>query len=77
LPADAIDATFEKRMQQAELDVAREFESLDREVVHREFERVSEDLLRNARVTDFVPVLVRRHVRESLKLLPATTAPSA
>jgi hypothetical protein len=65
-------------MQQAENDVAREFDSLDRELVHREFERVSEDLLQNARVTDFVPVLVRRHVRENLKLLPpATTAPSS
>jgi hypothetical protein len=74
----ATDATLEKRMQQAENDVAREFDSLDRELVHREFERVSEDLLQNARVTDFVPVLVRRHVRENLKLLPpATTAPSS
>ena len=78
MPAVATDATFEKRMQQAENDVAREFDSVDRELVHREFERVSEDLLRNARVTDFVPVLVRRHVRESLKLLPpATTAASS
>jgi hypothetical protein len=78
LPAEAIDATFEKRMQQAENDVAREFGSLDHEIVHREFERVSQDLLQNARVTDFVPVLVRRHVRENLKLLPAaTTAPSS
>jgi Protein of unknown function (DUF3562) len=75
LPAVATDATFEKRMQQAENDVAREFGSLDREVVHREFERISEDLLRNARVKDFVPVLVRRHVRENLKSLPpAATA---
>jgi hypothetical protein len=78
LSAEATDATFEKRMQQAENDVAREFSSLDREVVHREFERVCEELLPNARVTDFVPVLVRRHVRESLKLLPtATAAPSS
>jgi Protein of unknown function (DUF3562) len=75
LPAVATDATFEKRMQQAENDVAREFGSLDREVVHREFERISEDLLRTARVKDFVPVLVRRHVRENLKSLPpAATA---
>ena len=78
MPAVATDATFEKRMRQAENDVAREFDSLDRELVHREFERVSDDLLQNARVTDFVPVLVRRHVRENLKLLPAaTTAPSS
>jgi Protein of unknown function (DUF3562) len=70
LPPEAIDATFEKRMQQAESDVAREFDALDSEVVHREFERVSDDLLRTARVTDFVPVLVRRQVRESLKSLP-------
>ena len=74
MPAEATDAMFAKRMQQAETDVAREFESLDREVVHQEFERVSEDLLRNARVTDFVPVLVRRHVRESLKSLPQSQA---
>lgn len=73
MPAYAIDGTFEKRMQQAESDVAREFESLDRELVHREFERVREDLMRNARVTDFVPVLARRHVRENLRLLPSVT----
>ena len=40
--------TFEKRMQQAETEVAREFELARPRVVHREFERVSEDLLRNA-----------------------------
>jgi Protein of unknown function (DUF3562) len=61
------DATFEKRMRQAESEVAREFGSLDPEVVHREFTRVSDDLLRNARVMDFVPVLASRHARENLK----------
>jgi hypothetical protein len=54
-------------MKEAETDVAREFEALDRELVHEEFARVSRDLLRTATVTDFVPVLVRRHVRESLR----------
>ena len=73
LPAVALDETFEKRMKQAETDVAREFAEVNRELVRREFERVSEDLLRNAKVTDFVPVLVRRHVRENLKeQVPAT-----
>ncbi len=60
----ALDEMFEKRLQQAEVDVAREFATLDRDVVHREFERVAGDLLRNATVTDFVPVLARRHARE-------------
>ena len=45
--------------------------SLDRELVRAQFERVSSDLLRNATVTDFVPVLVRRHVREALRSIPA------
>jgi hypothetical protein len=73
LPGVAPDETFQKRMKQAETDVAREFETLDPELVRSEFERVTDDLLRNARVTDFVPVLVRRHVRENLKrAMPAT-----
>jgi hypothetical protein len=63
----ARDQNFEKRMRQAESEVAREFGQLDPELVHREFARVTDDLLRNARVTDFVPVLVHRHVRENLK----------
>jgi hypothetical protein len=67
-----LDETFEKRLKAAENEVAREFESLDRELVRAQFERVSSDLLRNATVTDFVPVLVRRHVREILRSLPAT-----
>jgi Protein of unknown function (DUF3562) len=62
---------FEKRLRQAETDVVREFDALDRELVHREFERVTQDLLRNATVTDFVPVLARRHVRDHLKSMPA------
>jgi hypothetical protein len=61
------DENFEKRMRQAEAEVAREFGELDSATVHREFTRVSEDLLRNARVMDFVPVLVHRHVRENLR----------
>jgi hypothetical protein len=61
---------FEKRMRQAELDVTREFGSLDPDVVRREFARVTDEILRNARVTDFVPVLVRRQVRENLRLVP-------
>jgi hypothetical protein len=72
LPAATQDATFEKRMKQAETEVTREFEALDPDVVRREFARVSDELLRSARVTDFVPVLVRRQVRENLKLaMPA------
>lgn len=63
----ARDKNFEKRMRQAESEVAREFGQLDPELVHREFARVTDDLLRDARVTDFVPVLVHRHVRENLK----------
>jgi hypothetical protein len=69
----ALDETFEKRMKEAETDVASEFGLLDRELVRAQFERVSSDLLRDATVTDFVPVLVRRHVREILKSLPAST----
>lgn len=65
-----LDETLEKRMKDAEIDVAREFDSLDRELVHAQFERVSSDLLRNATVTDFVPVLARRHAREALRSLP-------
>jgi hypothetical protein len=61
------DETFVKRMKQAETEVAREFGALDPELVRREFERATDELLRNARVMDFVPVLVRRHVRETLK----------
>jgi hypothetical protein len=72
-----LDETFEKRMQQAESEVAREFGAVDPEVVHREFSRVSEDLLRNATVTDFVPVLVHRAVRESLRVRSAPTATTA
>jgi len=74
-----LDEKFEKRMKQAETDVAREFSALDPELVHEEFERVAEDLLRNARVKDFVPVLTRRHVRDHLRSLPAAeqTTPQA
>ena len=70
----ALDEMFEKRLQQAEVDVAREFSSLDRDVVHREFERVAHDLLRNAKVTDFVPVLAGRHAREALRSMPTGVA---
>lgn len=61
-------------MKQAESEVAREFEALDPEEVRREFARVSDDLLRNARVTDFVPVLVHRQVRENLRVRSVSTA---
>jgi Protein of unknown function (DUF3562) len=71
-----LDAKFEKRMKQAETDVAREFSALAPEVVHEEFERVARDLLREARVTDFVPVLARRHVRDILRSLPSAVAGS-
>jgi hypothetical protein len=64
----ALDPAFEKRMKQAESEVAREFGMLDPELVRREFARVSDELLRNATVTDFVPVLVHRHVRENLRM---------
>ena len=68
-----LDATFEKRMQQAESEIVREFDSLDRELVRQHFDRVSSSLLREAKVTDFVPVLTRRHVREILRAIPATS----
>ena len=64
----ALDPAFEKRMRQAEAEVAREFDTLDPDDVRREFARVTEELMRNARVVDFVPVLVHRHVRENLRL---------
>jgi hypothetical protein len=70
----ALDETFEKRMRKAEADVAREFGSLDPELVRAQFERVTGELLRDATVTDFVPVLARRHVRDILKAVPATAA---
>lgn len=73
----ALDETFEKRMRQAETDVAREFESLGPELVRAQFERVAGELLRDATVTDFVPVLTRRHVRDILKAMPATVAAGA
>jgi hypothetical protein len=62
---------FEKRLQQAEVDLVREFAAIDRELVHQEFERIAGDLLRDAKVTDFVPVLARRHAREQLRSMPA------
>jgi hypothetical protein len=68
----ALDETFEKRMRQAETDVAREFESLDPGLVRAQFERVAGELLRDARVTDFVPVLARRYVRDVLKAMAAS-----
>jgi hypothetical protein len=70
----ALDPALEKRMKQAEAEVAREFGTLDPDLVRREFTRVSEDLLRNARVTDFVPVLVHRAVRENLRVRSVPTA---
>lgn len=72
-----LDPAFEKRMKQAESEVAREFNSLDPEDVRREFTRVSDDLLRNARVMDFVPVLVHRQVRENLRVRSVPTAEAA
>jgi Protein of unknown function (DUF3562) len=74
--AAALDETFEKRMQQAESDLAREFASLDPELVHTRFEQVADELLRDARVMDFVPVLVQRQVRDILRTMPAR-APAA
>jgi hypothetical protein len=68
-----LDETLEKRMKQAEQDVVREFESLDQSLVKAAFDRVSGDLLRNATVTDFVPVLTRRHVRKLLRSVPAVS----
>ena len=73
----ALDPAFEKRMKQAEAEVAREFGSLDPEVVHREFTRVSDDLLRSARVMDFVPVLVHRQVRDNLKSVATAVSAGA
>jgi Protein of unknown function (DUF3562) len=73
-PVAERDEAFEKRMRQAEFEVAREFNTLDPELVSREFARVTDDLLRNARVMDFVPVLVHRHVRENLRLVPTARA---
>jgi uncharacterized protein DUF3562 len=64
----ALDPAFEKRMKQAEFEVEREFHTLDPEQVRREFARVADELLSTARVMDFVPVLVHRHVRENLRL---------
>jgi Protein of unknown function (DUF3562) len=66
-----IDETFEKRMRRAEDDVLREFDPVDHERVRQEFDRVSSDLLRDARVTDFVPVLASRRVRDILRSVPA------
>jgi hypothetical protein len=71
-----LDEMFEKRLQQAEVDLAREFSTVDRELVHREFERVAGELLREAKVTDFVPVLARRHAREQLRSMPAAASAS-
>jgi hypothetical protein len=68
------DQTFEKRMRQAEADVAREFRALDPELVRTEFTRVTDALMRNATVTDFVPVLVRRQVRENLRVRSVSVA---
>jgi hypothetical protein len=68
------DETFEKRMRQVEAEVAREFGALDPELVRSEFARVAGDLMRSATVTDFVPVLVHRHVRENLRVRPVSAA---
>ena len=68
------DQTFEKRMRQAEADVAREFGALDPELVRTEFTRVTDALMRNATVTDFVPVLVHRQVRENLRVRSVSVA---
>jgi Protein of unknown function (DUF3562) len=72
LPAVVLDETFEKRMLQAETDVAREFGTYDRAVVHQHFEAVSGELLSTARVMDFVPVLAQKRVREILRTLPTS-----
>ena len=64
---ETLDETLVNRLKQAEKDVAREFGSLDPEVVREQFERVSGDLLRNATVTDFVPLLAQRDAREALR----------
>jgi hypothetical protein len=65
----APDTALEKRMKQAESEVEREFHTLDPEEVRREFARVAEELISQAKVMDFVPVLVHRHVRENLRLV--------
>jgi hypothetical protein len=65
-----LDETLVNRLKQAETDIAREFGSLDRELVRQQFERVSSELLRNATVTDFVPVLAQRDVRQVLLRFP-------
>jgi hypothetical protein len=64
---ETLDETLVNRLRQAETDVAREFTALDRELVRQQFERVTSDLLREATVTDFVPVLASREVREILR----------
>jgi hypothetical protein len=69
--AETLDETLVNRLKQAEQDVAREFGSLDPEVVREQFERVSGDLLKAATVTDFVPVLAQRDVRDRLRALAA------
>jgi hypothetical protein len=68
------DENFQKRMRQAEAEVVREFGTLDRDLVRQEFARVAEDLMRNATVTDLLPVLVYRQVRENLRPVPAASA---
>jgi len=73
----AQDPAFEKRMKDAESEVTRELHVVDPDDVRREFARVSDDLLRNARVTDFVPVLVHRRVRENLRLRRVPTGEAA
>jgi hypothetical protein len=65
--AETLDETLVNRLKQAEKDVVREFGSIDPEVVRQQFEQVSGDLLRTATVTDFVPVLVQRDVRDALR----------
>ena len=77
VPVAAVDETFEKRIRQAAREVAREFESLDPELVQREFARVTKALLQNATVTDFVPVLAHRQVRENLRAAPAAASTTA
>ena len=67
-----LDETLVNRLKQAETDIAREFGSLDRELVRQQFERASSELLQNATVTDFVPMLAQRDVREVLRRLPTT-----
>lgn len=73
----ALDETLEKRMRQAENDVAREFASLDPELVRAQFELVAGELLRNAKVTDFVPVLAQRQVRDILREMPTPAVAGA